>query len=765
MKNTLKIARAELLNLFYSPVAWLVILFYCIVCGVAFTEPMTLYYRLQKVFMEAEPHWTGFDGTGLTAELTGTVMRKLAANIFLFIPLLTMGTINREVNAGTIKLLYSSPIRTREIVLGKYLGLLSLMVTLMLITTVFLVSAFLITLSPEINHHFAALLGIFLLANAYIAIGVFISCLTNYQIVAGVLTFAVFFMLNTIGGLWQQYDLFRDFTWFLSISGRTYYFLNGLISTRDIFYFALITVLFLGFAMIKLRSTQESKPWTVAFSRYMALFVAVLLVGYCSGRPGQVKYWDLTRRKINTISTSTQSVLKELDGSPLTVTLYTNLFGANALHGLPQNRNFYLWQFWEQYRRFYPNMQFRFVYYYDHYSEDSTMFRMHPALNIDQIAEKVSKELGIRKSIFMPPAAIRRTIDLHQEGSQLVMQLAYKGKTTWLRTFRDNAVWPNQDCVAGTIARLTRDRVPKFLFTAGHYERNPWKGNERDYGEHVLSVASRTSLINLGMDADTINLLTADIPATTAALVIADPRTELQPAEQKKVNAWLHKGGNALVLAEMKKQSIINPLLRPLGVQADMGTIVHPNEHEMPHILLGQLTHAGSTLAMERDMYDYSRGAVKVLNNPIEGGVNLRYTADCGYQVQPLISIKGNDKTWIENGILVVDSAAPSFSAAEGDIRLDQYTLGVSLTRGKQRILITGDADMLTPFRRRVGNAFYSWLLDNRYPFYANYPGPTDKFFTARPVTIKVLKVVYTYVAPALVLLFAIVLLVRRKRK
>ncbi len=765
MKNTLKIAKAELLNLFYSPVAWLVILFYCIVCGVAFTEPMSIYYRVQKVLMEADPHWTGFDGTGLTGELTGTVLRKVAANIFLFIPLLTMGIINREVNAGTMKLLYSSPIRIREIVLGKYLGLLTLVVMLMLITAVFLVSACLITTHPEINRHFAALLGIFLLANAYIAIGIFISGLTTYQIVAGVLTFGVFFMLNSIGGLWQQYDLFRDFTWFLSIAGRTSYFLNGLISTRDIFYFGLITVLFLGFAMIKLRSTQESKPWTVAFGRYLALFVVVLLVGYFSARPGQVKYWDLTRRKINTVTTNTQTVLKELDGSPLTVTLYTNLLGLNAPHGLPQNRNFYLWQFWEQYRRFYPNMQFRYVYYYDHYSEDSTMFRMHPKLNIDQIAEKVSKEFGIRRSIFEPPAAIRREIDLHQEGSQLVMQLEYKGKKAWLRTFRDNEVWPAQDGVAGTIARLTRNSVPKFLFTTGHYERSPWKQNERDYGDHVLGVSSRTSLVNLGMDADTINLLTATIPATTSALVIADPRTDLQPAEQEKVKAWLHKGGNALILAEMKKQPIVNPLLQPLGVQADNGTIVRPNEHEMPHIMPGRLTHTGSTLAMENTMYEYSRGVIKVLENPIEGGVNLRYTAASGYQVQPIITIAGNDKTWIENGRLVVDSAAPVFSAAEGDIRLDQYTLGLALTRGQQRVLVTGDADILTSNRRQTGNAFYSWLLYNRYPFYANYPGPTDRYFAARPVTIQLLKLGYTYVVPAIVLLFAIVLLVRRKRK
>jgi ABC-2 type transport system permease protein len=410
-------------------------------------------------------------------------------------------------------------------------------------------------------------------------------------------------------------------------------------------------------------------------------------------------------------------------------------------------------------------MQFRYVYYYDYYGDDSVLFKMHPKKNIHQIAEKTAKELGIRKSIFLEPSAIRRQIDLHEEGARLVMQLEYKGKKTWLRTFKDNEVWPHQDCVAGAISRLSRHSVPKFLFTSGHYERSPYKENERDYGGDVLNTSVRTSLINLGMDADTINLTTADIPSATAALVVADPRAELQVAEQEKIKTWLQQGGNALILAEVKKQQIMNPVLQKIGVNINNGTIVHPNEHEMPHMLKAQLTHAGASLAQEPTMYLYKRGIVKVIEAAIEGGANISYSANSGFQVQPIMELAGNDKTWIENGVLVVDSAAPAFSAPEGDSKQDKYTLGVALTRGKQRIIVTGDADMLTSFRRSTGNAFYSWLLYNNYPFYANYPGPTDKYFTAKPVSIKLLKAGYTYVVPALVLLFAIVLLVRRKRK
>jgi ABC-2 type transport system permease protein len=769
MKTIFRVAKAELLNLFYSPVAWLVTIFFFIICGLGFTEPMMNFFRVQKIMLESDPHWHGFDGNGLSVDLTGRVLEQLVSNLYLFIPLLTMGVINREVNSGTMKLLYSSPIRIRDIVLGKYLGLLVLVMILVVIVSVFMVSATLIIKDPDYNRYFAVLLGVFLVANAFIAIGLFISCVTNYQIVAGVLTFVVFFILESISGLWQQYDFFRDITYFLSISGRASYLLNGLISTRDLFFFILITVLFLGFALIRLRSTQESKPWTVSFVRYTGLFTIVILLGYFTSRPGQVAYWDLTARKMNTISTSVQGVLKELDGSPLTVTLYTNLLGRNAISGLPQNRNFYMWQIWEQYRRFYPNMNFKYVYYYDIFEETQSLYKEHPNKSIHQIAEKFAKELGIRRSIFLKPEEIKKQVDLSSEGALLVMQLEYKGKKTWLRTYPDNTVWPGQGHVAGALSRLTR-KVPKLLFTAGHYERNPYRFNERDYGVHVTAIRDRGSLVNLGVDADTISLRSADLPANNPGLIIADPRASFEPAEQDKLIAYLKNGGNAFILAEINKQSMLNPILNTIGVHIDKGTIVNPNAHEMPHILKVHLTRAGGYLADEARFYLYQHGSLKELRAMVEGGANISYKDTAGFKIEPVIEFKDLEKAWIENGPLVVDSAAPTFAAAEGDVQPGKYVVGIKMTRTinnkEQRIIVTGDADIMTAYRNAdVGNAFYSYILYNQYPFYSNYPRPKDTFFTAGHRTANTLRTVYIYVIPVTMLVLAIVLLVRRKRK
>lgn len=770
MKTIFRVARAELLNLFYSPVAWLVIIFYFIVCGLGFTEPMENLFRYQKVMMDAGEKWSGFDANGLSQELTGHVLYQLITNLYLFIPLLTMGVINREVNSGTMKLLYSSPIRTRDIVLGKYMGLLTLILFLVIIVAIFIVSASLIIINPEINKHFAAILGVFLVANAYIAIGLFISCLTNYQIVAGVLTFVVFFILNSISGLWQQYDFIRDLTYFMSIAGRANYLLSGLVSTRDIFYFILISVLFLGFALIKLKSTQESKPWTVSFFRYTTFFIVILLLGYISGRPGQVAYWDLSKKKMNTIAPNVQAALKEMDGSPLTITLYTNLLAPNGGAGLPQNRNYYLWQIWEQYRRFYPNMKFKYVYYYDIYEGNKWVYRQYPNKDIHQIAALVAKELGVRKSIFLKPDEIRKQIDLKDEGALLTMLLEYKGKKTWLRTYRDQHVWPMQPLVAGAITRLTRDSIPKIQFVSGHYERSPYSGGERNYESHVTDKSSRNSLFNLGVDADTISLLSANISNDVAALIVADPKAAMQPAEQEKVKSYLQNGGNAVILGEINKQQLLNPILNSIGVNLDSGTVVNPNAHEMPHILAVHVTDSAAYMADESKFYSYRNGGPNKLRAMIEGGVNISYKEINGFRIEPIMEFREKKNSWIENSRLVVDSAAPTFSATEGDVKYEKYVIGIKMSRTinnkEQRIVVIGDADILTPFRiGDINHTFYSWVLYNRYPFYINYPAPKDTLFKVAQGTTKTLKMVYIYVIPVALLVSAIVLLARRRRK
>src|ERR1700748_859322 len=125
MKISFKIAKTELRNLFYSPVAWFLGIAFLVQCAIYYTYAVAPYARWQDIYLNNNPKWKDF-GSSLTAAVflgPSGIFGSALQTLSLFIPLLTMGIISREKNTGTIKLLYSSPVKVRHIVGGKFLAL------------------------------------------------------------------------------------------------------------------------------------------------------------------------------------------------------------------------------------------------------------------------------------------------------------------------------------------------------------------------------------------------------------------------------------------------------------------------------------------------------------------------------------------------------------------------------------------------------------------------------------------------------------------
>jgi ABC-2 type transport system permease protein len=352
------------------------------------------------------------------------------------------------------------------------------------------------------------------------------------------------------------------------------------------------------------------------------------------------------------------------------------------------------------------------------------------------------------------------------------MQVEYKGKKAWLRTFPDPEVWPSENHISGTIRRLTRDAVPEVVFTTGHYERSPFKNGEREFGGHAAVLNTRLSLINKGVNIDTVSLRDHDIPAKTTILVLADPRSALDTMEQHKVINWLEKGGDAVFYAEPGKQEMLNPVLQTIGVSAEQGTIVTLNKHELPNMLNGLITDTGTYLAKEEPLYRLQiigKGRESINN---VGVTELSYKPVNGFKIEPILYVESAKNRWLEKGHLVVDSAAPIYSPEEGDIKRDNYITGIKMYRTvngrEQRIIVTGDADFMSNIRASGGslfNAGYSWIMRNEYPVYHPVPYPKDNLMTVSKQTGKLLKPVFIYIIPSIILLAGIILLIRRKRK
>lgn len=769
MKIIFKIARAELRNLFYSPVAWITIVVFYTVSGINFVTPLMDAARVQEVSIENGAEWHGFAGP-LTYKMFASTLQMVVSYIFLFIPLLTMGAINREQQSGTMKLLSSSPVGIREIVLGKFLGLTIFNLVLLASVAFLLFTGYFTIQYAEFKWYLSMLLGLFLYSSCFIALGIFISSLTGYQIVAGIASFIVFFAFTLVGEVWQQYDVLRDITLFLSLPGRTELMLSGLISTRELLYFILMTGLFLGLTMIRLKSKQESKSWKVSMYRYLGFTVLILTLGYFSFRPGYVGYLDVTSGKFNTIDTATQRVLKEMDGSQLTITLYTNMLGMGAEDGMPVNRNKYEWGFWEKFRRFYPNMKFKYVYYYDMRKQDSALYKEMPNLNIHQVAAMLAKIYKVDTADFLKPGEVMKLEDFSREDElRLKMVLEYKGKKTIFRSLNDGNL---TEPLTGAIRRLTQERTPSVLFTTGHYERSPWRNGEREYGYHTNNQLEDHAMINVGVDADTISLRVRPVPEQTDILVVADPKSALTATEQEHILQFIDKGGNVFFYAEPGKQEMLNPLLKKIGVQVEDGILVSPGKNRRPEDFNAYMNKQGNYMAREHMMQDYQRTGEHPAFGLMRGTGVLTFRDTAGFRAEPIMFAESKNETWIEKGHFVSDSAAPVFEPYAGDEKRKEYVVGLRATRKinnrEQRIFVAGDADFMSRKNssgKGIQLGIYSWLLYNEYPVYKDKVHFKDVSVSIGRSAAEVLWYVYVYIIPGALLLTGAIILIRRRRK
>lgn len=775
MKTILKIAQAELRNLFFSPIAWFLSVVFTIQTGYFFSSLVARSAKDQELYVQSPlfKDW-GTSLTKLVFLFPNATFPNVIQNLYLFIPLLTMGILSREVNSGSIKLLYSSPIKTSQIVFGKYLSMVIFNLILVGIVGILLVISFFEIKSVDYGLLISAAMGFFLLTCAYAAIGLFMSSLTSYQIVSAIATFMTIFILSKIGTLWQNIDFVRDLTYFLSISGRTDKMLYGLVTTKDVVYFLVVIGMFVGFTILKLRSTRESNRWYITMGKYLGILGVALFIGYFSSRAGLIGYWDATNSKSNTIHPRVQEIVKSLGDEPLEVTLYTNLLDFSVGYGLPQNRNNYLSELWENYLRFNPNIKFKYEYYYALKPGDQ-LYKTYPDKNIKQIAQEVAKALDQNLDRFRTPEEMRKIIDLEAEDYRLIMKLKYKGKTTFLRTFIQ-PVWPREEQVAAALSRLLKDKMPTVLVTTGNLERRIDVKGERGYSQSISDKLGMTALINNGFDVDTISLDKNDIPYDSlniAALVLADPKTELSKMVKQKIQQYVDKGGSLMILGEPGKEDILNPILKPLGVEFAKGILVQVSKNNPPDIITPYLTNDAVNMAEENYLLLLKNRDIDSIKIKMESATSITVLNNNSFTIRPLaLTVPG---VWLKKGGLVRDSVPPTLNPAEGDSQSRSYATAVSLTRktnsGEQRILVVGDADFLSNKERggliqggNIGRGLYSWLDHNEFPKYGPQPPNRDNLFTISYASAFIQKVILIWVLPSLIGIAGLILIIRRKR-
>ncbi|MGE5243930.1 MAG: ABC transporter permease [Betaproteobacteria bacterium] len=256
MSNTLAIANKELRSYFASPIAYIVIGLFSLLYGYFF-------WAILRYFIDQSMQMGGQFGMGgpQTMNVNQMMLRPLLQNVTILVlfvmPMVTMRTYAEEKRSGTIELLLTSPLTDFQIIMGKFLGAMALYAIMLLVSLIPIAMLFAYG-SPEWQPIVTAYLGLLLLGGCFISLGLLISSLTSNQIVAGMVTFAVFLFLWVITWIGSFSGPTVDsVTKYISIIEHFDDFGKGVIDTTHLIYY----VSFITFGLFLTAKSVDSERW------------------------------------------------------------------------------------------------------------------------------------------------------------------------------------------------------------------------------------------------------------------------------------------------------------------------------------------------------------------------------------------------------------------------------------------------------------------------------------------------------------------------
>jgi ABC-2 type transport system permease protein len=255
VSNIRAITAKELRGYFASPIAYAVVGIFALAFGFFFYTFLRL-FAMQSLRMAQAG--MGPSAININQMMIRPLIMQISIIALFVLPIVTMRTYAEEKRSGTIELLLTSPVTDFQIIMGKFLGALSLY-ALMLLVTVPSIAILFWYGNPDWKPVVTAYLGLLLLGASFIAFGLLISSTTRNQIVAAILTFFLFLMLLVVAWL-------RDFVtgpvWSAVISALSIYepledFSKGVIDTKHLaYYLSLIT-----FGLFLTSRSVDSERW------------------------------------------------------------------------------------------------------------------------------------------------------------------------------------------------------------------------------------------------------------------------------------------------------------------------------------------------------------------------------------------------------------------------------------------------------------------------------------------------------------------------
>lgn len=274
MNNILAVAKREFASFFQTPVGYVAVGMYALLSGLGFTFQLLSYARISQAPTE--------NGYGTVPDFEEWMLSPFLVYCGLLVmflaPLITMRLLADERHRGTIELLFTFPLRDRDIVFGKFIAGAAMVFVMMLPVSIDLaIVGSVAQIEPAVL--VLGLLAAYLLGLSFISLGLFVSSITQNQVTSGFLTFGLCMILYVLGSVAQKmpkknpvpetwpdsvrdlggsiYDFFRGTATQLAMDEHAKQMAQGIFQPKDPVYY----VLFCAFFLFLTFRALESRNW------------------------------------------------------------------------------------------------------------------------------------------------------------------------------------------------------------------------------------------------------------------------------------------------------------------------------------------------------------------------------------------------------------------------------------------------------------------------------------------------------------------------
>ena len=467
----------------------------------------------------------------------GAVLSSVYFVLLIIVPVLTMRSMAEEKRQKTDQLLMTAPVSLWKIVLGKYLA----MVTIFLIPMAILCLYPLILLqfgSVSLPMAYTAILGYTLFGAACLGIGLFLSALTESQVIAAVLTFGVLFFLNMASGIANVIGasgVLASVLNALCIYQPFINFVQGMFDLTGVLYYVTVIILSL-FLTVQL---MQKKHGTYRASMVVFGCVAAVLVNLIAGKlPSQYLKYDVSDQKLFTTGDQTAEIVKGLDED---ITLYLI-----AQQG----------------------------------SEDATLQEL-----LDRYAGLSSHiKVETKDPVLYPNFVSRYTSENLSENSVLVVgqnrskavdyydiyqySMDYSTYSSSLSSF------DGEGQITSAIAYVTAEDMTVVYTLTGHDEAE-------------LSTTVTSSIEKENIELKSLSLLTEEaVPEDAKAVIIYGAISDISENEKNKLETYLEQGGQLVMLPGYtdKETPNLDSLLSDYGIALAEGLVLEgDSQHHLPN--------------------------------------------------------------------------------------------------------------------------------------------------------------------------------------